>query len=202
MAGESGDAASPAGREAVRGAPPMSAAPSPPEVWLRGPVADVPAALQPVAHALLGILEELEHIVPALSREELAMRPGGAPSIGFHVRHLLGSIDRLFTYAAGRALSDAQRAALAREPSAPFPDDDGPSLLMLAGEEIARAVDLLRTTDVATLHDRRDVGRARLPSSVGGLLFHAAEHGTRHLGQIVTTSRIVRAGDDTRATGA
>jgi hypothetical protein len=36
------------------------------------------------------------------------------------------------------------------------------------------------------------VGRARLPSTVFGLLFHVAEHTQRHAGQAITTAKIVR----------
>jgi uncharacterized damage-inducible protein DinB len=163
-----------------------------PEAWLRGAVAGVPAPLQPAAHALLGVREELETLLPTLTAEQLAARPGGAASIAFHVRHLLGAVDRLFSYAAGRALSPAQQAALAREREAPLPGDDPASLVALVQQELDRAIDILRATRPDTLPEPREVGRARLPSTVGGLLFHAAEHSTRHLGQIVTTARIVR----------
>ena len=164
-----------------------------PEVWLRGPVSGVPPALQPVAHALLGVREELESLLPGLTTTQLAARPGGAGSIGFHVRHLLGAVDRLFTYAAGGQLSPAQQAALREEREAPLPGDDAASLVALAARELDRAIEVLRATAAESLLEPREVGRARLPSTVGGLLFHAAEHSTRHLGQIVTTARVVRA---------
>ncbi|MGH8637538.1 MAG: DinB family protein, partial [Burkholderiales bacterium] len=85
------------------------------EVWLRGPIAGVPALLQPVAHSLLQCREELSAALAALTPEQIWTQPGGAASVGFHVRHAAGSLDRLFTYARGEALSPAQRAALAIE---------------------------------------------------------------------------------------
>src|ERR671917_617505 len=95
---------------------------SAPEPWLRGPVPGVPPLLQPVAHALLQAVEDIRRVVPLLSDDNLWRRPGGAASVGFHVRHAGGALDRLFTYARGEALSETQRAALARETA---PDGQG-----------------------------------------------------------------------------
>lgn len=164
------------------------------EPWLRGPVDGVPAALQPAAHALLNALADVEHIVAeGMTDGELRTRPGGAASIGFHLMHLAGAADRLTTYAAGRGLSDAQRADLARESDRATLD-----ALVVAGvlervrSTVGRVLDLLRDTDPATLTEPCGVGRAALPSTVGGLLFHAAEHTARHAGQALTTFRVVR----------
>jgi uncharacterized damage-inducible protein DinB len=164
-----------------------------PEVWLRGPVAGVPAALQPVAHALLQAEEEILRILPELDADALRARPGGAAAAGWHLRHLAGSLDRLLTYARGEPLDEAQRAALAEEqaPDAPMPD--AAALGDLARRTVARALAQLRATDPATLDDERRVGRAGHPSTVRGLLSHAAEHTARHVGQLATTAKIVRA---------
>src|SRR5919109_3147653 len=89
--------------------------PQQPEPWLRGPVPDIAPLLQPVAHALLQAVEDIRRAVTPLDHEALWARPGGAASVGFHVRHAAGALDRLFTYARGEMLSEAQRAALARE---------------------------------------------------------------------------------------
>lgn len=161
-----------------------------PEVWLRGPVAGVPAMLQPAAHALLQGQEELHRAAHALPATALWLRPGGVAPVGFHVRHAAGVIDRLLTYARGEGLSDAQRAALAAEQE---PVGDAASLLAGLDLAVARAVDAYRATDPATLGDARAVGRAGLPSTVMGLLFHIAEHVQRHAGQAGTTARIVDA---------
>jgi uncharacterized damage-inducible protein DinB len=163
----------------------------PPEVWLRGPVPDVPALLQPVAHSLLQCREELPSTVAGLTADQIWTKPSGAASTGFHLRHAAGSLDRLFTYARGEQLSADQRAAFAAEGQPDPAPDAGARLLAAFDGAVERAIEQLRNTDESTLIDARSVGRARLPSTVIGLLFHAAEHTQRHVGQAVTTSRVV-----------
>jgi uncharacterized damage-inducible protein DinB len=164
-----------------------------PEVWLRGPVPDIPALLQPVAHSLLQCREELTAKVTGLTAEEIWTQAGGAASVGFHLRHAAGSLDRLFTYARGESLSAAQHAALMAEPHPDLAPNAGPRLLAAFSETVDRALEQLRGTDNATLLEARAVGRARLPTTVIGLLFHAAEHTQRHAGQIVMTVKILGA---------
>jgi hypothetical protein len=162
-----------------------------PEVWLRGPVPDVGPGVQPVAHALLQAREDVCRILPGTTREQLWTAPGDAASVGFHLLHLAGSLDRLFTYARGHGLSPEQLDDLARENEGshrPGPDD----LMDRVIRTIDAAMDQLRTTPDELLDHPRHVGRARLPSTVRGLLFHAAEHTARHVGQAITTLRIVR----------
>ncbi len=166
------------------------ATPAPPEFWLRGPIEGVPPALMPAAHALLQTLEDVERATADLSQEQLWVSPGGASTIGFHLMHLSGSTDRLLTYARGETLSDAQKAA-ARAESNPPPADLA-SLLADLRRSFEAAMAQLRATPPASLLDARAVGRAGLPTTVLGLLFHAAEHSQRHAGQVVTTARIVR----------
>lgn len=161
------------------------------EVWLRGPIEGVPALLQPVAHSLLQCREELSSALATLSPEQIWTQPGGAASIGFHVRHAAGSLDRLFTYARGEALSTAQRAALAIETQPDLAPNAGARLVAALDEAVARALEQLRATTERTLLDSRGVGRAQLPSTVLGLLFHAAEHMQRHAGQVATTVKML-----------
>jgi uncharacterized damage-inducible protein DinB len=160
-----------------------------PEVWLRGPIDGVPASLQPVAHSLLQSREEVTALLSGLSTERIWHIHNGAASVGFHVRHAMGSLDRLFTYARGTTLSDAQRHVLAQE-SEPDPDLAAEDLQAAFAAAVERSLDQLRSTDAATLTDVRRVGRARLPSTVLGLLFHAAEHTQRHVGQAITTRKL------------
>jgi uncharacterized damage-inducible protein DinB len=155
-------------------------------------VAGFPSELMPVVHCLLQIREELERVVQPLSFQELWTKPGGGTPVGFHVKHLAGSLDRLLTYARGENLNDAQRVALDAEERSGSADDQPAALLRAACEAIDSALNQLRTTLVETLDEPRRVGRAGLPSTVRGLLFHAAEHAQRHAGQIVSTARIVR----------
>jgi uncharacterized damage-inducible protein DinB len=162
------------------------------EVWLRGPVPDIPRLLQPVAHSLLQCREELTATLNGLTPEQIWERPNGVASIGFHARHAAGSLDRLFTYARGERLSSTQQAALAAEAN-PDPTPNAATTLVAAfAEAVDRALEQLRTTSETTLPDARGVGRAQLPSTVLGLLFHAAEHAQRHVGQLVTTAKLVR----------
>jgi uncharacterized damage-inducible protein DinB len=161
-----------------------------PEYWMRGITVDgISAALQPVAHALLQAAEDLDAAAAGLSADELWMRPGGAASAGYHLRHLAGSLDRLTTYARGEALTDAQLAALRGEQEPGAPADE---LLAHVRATIDRALDQLRATPDAAIDEPRGVGRARLPSTVRGLLYHAGEHTSRHTGQVITTAKIVR----------
>lgn len=165
----------------------------PPEVWLRGPVPGVPALLQPVAHGLLQCREELHLHVGPLGADDIWVKPSEAASVGFHVRHAGGSLDRLFTYAREEALSAAQHSFLAGE-GEPDPAPGAALRLLSAFEAVVdSALNQLRATREATLLDRRGVGRAQLPSTVLGLLFHAAEHTQRHVGQVVTTVRLLPA---------
>jgi hypothetical protein len=164
-----------------------------PEVWMRGPVPDVPPLLQPAAHSLLQSLEEVRAVVSPLAAGQLWARPGGAPSVGFHVRHAAGSLDRLLTYARGEALSEEQRAWLAAEGEPGSPPESAAVLVAAFERQVGRALDQIRRTDESTLLEPRGVGRLQLPSTVLGLLFHAAEHTQRHAGQIVTTAKIARA---------
>ncbi len=166
--------------------------PSLPEVWLRGPVPDVPTPLQPSAHALLQARDDLERATTELAPEAIWARPLGVASVGFHVRHAGGSIDRLFTYARGEPLNDAQLSALAAEREPGDPAAAAGALVAALDAIVQRALMQLRATDPASLAEPRFVGRARRPSTVGGLLFHAAEHAQRHAGQAITTARIVR----------
>lgn len=160
-----------------------------PEVWLRGQIPDVPALLQPVAHGLIQCREELTARVTGLTPDQIWAKPFGAASVGFHARHAAGSLDRLFTYARGEPLSSAQRAALAAEEHPDFASNIDRQLVAAFDDAVERALAQLRATSETTLLDARGVGRAQLPSTVLGLLFHAAEHTQRHVGQLVTTAK-------------
>jgi uncharacterized damage-inducible protein DinB len=163
-----------------------------PEPWLRGAVAGVPGTLQPVAHALIAAGEDVTAAIADLTPAQLWLSPGGAASIGFHLMHLAGSTDRLFSYARGESLSDQQKAALAAEKTPPDPRPGADALLREWKGAADRAMRQISGTSEADLSTPRAIGRAQLPSTTLGLLFHAAEHATRHAGQIITTARIIR----------
>jgi uncharacterized damage-inducible protein DinB len=160
-----------------------------PEVWLRGPLPDIPPLLQPVAHALLQAREEVVAEMAGFPEERLWERPGGVASVGFHLQHLAGVLDRLFTYAREKGLDDAQSRKLAAE-GTPEPGAGSRELTRAFERQVDRALEQLRTTDEARLTEYRPVGRAQLPSTVLGLLVHAAEHTQRHVGQLLVTVRV------------
>src|SRR5256885_13766010 len=158
------------------------------EWWQRGPIDGVPAALQPVAHILSQVRESVTELVANLTEPEWNARPAGVASAAFHVRHITGVIDRLFTYARGEALSAEQFAALRAEGEA-LTTADIPRVLDALGARGGAALAQLRTVDPAALRDFRGVGRANLPSTVIGCLVHGAEHAMRHVGQLSVTTR-------------
>jgi hypothetical protein len=160
-------------------------------VWLHGPIEGIPDLLQPVAHALIEAAQEVRTLLVSLTSEQMWMRPYGAASVGFHVRHSMGSLDRLLTYARGESLSEAQLATLASEKTMDSRIGGPMQLSADFDDAVDRALEQLRSTSTDAVLDRRDVGRAKLPSNVLGLLAHAADHTYRHVGQAVTTAKIV-----------
>jgi uncharacterized damage-inducible protein DinB len=158
------------------------------EVWQRGPVPGFDPYLMPVVHSLMQVQEDVDGLASRIAPGHLWTRPGGAASVGFHLRHIAGSTDRLLTYARGEALTAEQIVAARREA------DDTPSLGVIITEvraALGRALEQIRATPRESLLSERKVGRAGLPSTTLGLLFHAAEHATRHAGQAVTTAKIL-----------
>jgi len=166
--------------------------PSRTEAWQRGPVPAISDQLQPVAHALIGAAEDASEAIAGLTASQVWLSPGGAASIGFHLTHLAGSTDRLFTYARGGGLSDVQKAALAAERTLPDPRPQAADLVGAWQETVERCLRQLAETQDHQLGEPRGVGRMAVPSNVRGLLFHAAEHATRHVGQIITTAKIIK----------
>ncbi len=162
------------------------------ESWQRGPVAGVPSGLQPVAHILLQVRESVHELTEGLTEAQWNARPAGVASAAFHVRHIPGVVDRLFTYARGEPLREDHFAALRLEGTA-LEVEDAPSALQALDARIDSAVAELRTIDPAILGDWRGVGRAQLPSTVVGCLVHGAEHAMRHVGALSVTVRVVRA---------
>jgi uncharacterized damage-inducible protein DinB len=160
-----------------------------PEVWLRGPIENIPALLQPVAHAILQARAEVSELMKTFPQEKLWDKPANVASAGFHLLHLSGVLDRLFTYAKGNVLSEEQLVALKQETQPHNVTVE--QLVKNFNEQVDKAIAQLSETPENTLLDKRGVGRAQLPSNVLGLLFHAAEHTMRHTGQLLVTVRIL-----------
>jgi uncharacterized damage-inducible protein DinB len=137
--------------------------------------------------------EEIEKFMAGFPEELLWTRPGGVASVGFHLQHLSGVLDRLFTYARGEQLEPSQVKALESEGQA-VPGLDSGQLVAAFRHRVDRMIAELRGIDEGTLLQQRSVGRAKLPSTVLGLLVHSAEHVQRHVGQLLVTVRVQRAG--------
>ena len=159
--------------------------------WLRGPVDGIIPLLQPVAHALIDAEEDVTKALAAVNAEQLRRRPGSAAPMAFHVRHAMGSLDRLLTYARGDSLSEFQLATLAAEKPMDVSGSTPEQLSREFPAAISAAMSQLRATRESDLLVPREVGRAKLPSNTLGLLVHAAEHTARHVGQVMTTAKIV-----------
>jgi uncharacterized damage-inducible protein DinB len=162
------------------------------EWWQRGPIDGVPAELQPVAHILLQVRESVHELVEPLTVAQWNARPAGVASAAFHVRHMTGVIDRLFTYARGSGLNEEQFTQLKGE-GAELEASEILPLREALDARVEAAISELRAVPPSTLGDFRAVGRAMLPSTVIGCLVHGAEHAMRHVGQLSVTVRVVRA---------
>ena len=163
------------------------------EWWQRGPIEGVPSVLQPVAHILLQVRESVHELVEGLTEAQWNARPAGVASAAFHVRHIAGVVDRLFTYARGTSLNAEQLAALRVERAPHVASSEVGAVLRALDSRIDAALAELRATDPTILSDFRGVGRAQLPSTVIGCLEHGDEHSMRHVGQLSETVPVVRA---------
>jgi uncharacterized damage-inducible protein DinB len=161
-----------------------------PEPWLRGTLTEVSAVQRAVLHALVLAQEDLEIWCGGFSDAELNARPAGLAPIAFHLRHIARSLDRLLTYAEGRQLDSGQIAAMKTEMD---PGAVHKELFAELASALAVSAKRIRATNPASLDDPRTVGRKQLPTSVGGLLVHVADHTQRHVGQAVTTAKVVTA---------
>jgi uncharacterized damage-inducible protein DinB len=163
---------------------------SQPEPWLRGTHSETPAVPRAVLHAIELAQEDLTSWCGELSEQELMATPSGLPSIAFHLRHIARSLDRLLTYAEGRQLNERQLLALTSEMNPQALRDEIFSELSAAFTESPARI-LKLSAQLATLNEPRTVGRKSLPTTVAGLLVHIADHTQRHVGQIITTAKIL-----------
>ena len=161
-----------------------------PEPWLRGSLTDVPPVQRAVLHALELAKQDLERWSSDLSEEELHARPGGIAPVAFHLKHIVGSTDRLLTYAEGKMLTAEQISFMKAEL-------DGASSRAALFDQLARHWEAsairVRSFSPAHLSEPRTVGRQQMPTTLAGLLVHVADHTMRHVGQAVTTAKIVKA---------
>jgi uncharacterized damage-inducible protein DinB len=161
-----------------------------PEPWLRGTLAEVPAVPRAVLHALEMAKEDVERWCGGLTDEELNARPSGIAPVAFHVRHIARSLDRLLTYAEGNPLTAEQLAALKTELD---PDATKNQMFAELASALEKSATRVRAFNPSELELARGIGKKQLPTSLGGLLVHVADHTQRHVGQAITTAKIVLA---------
>ena len=159
------------------------------EPWLRGPIEGISPLLSPLLAAFQHAREDLARYTEGLTAEQIWKAPAGSGSVGFHLRHIAGSTDRLMTYLEGRELTEGQMAALHSEKE---PGASREELLQAMDRSFREAETVIRSIDTATLEETRWVGRKRLPTTVIGLLTHIAEHTQRHVGQAIVMAKVVR----------
>ena len=161
-----------------------------PEVWLRGMLPQYSPGLQPVAHAILQAQEEINILMMDFPTELLWENLAGMASPAFHLQHIAGVMDRMSTYAKAERLSSEQFDYLKAEGERNS-QLTTQELVKQLDQQISKFLEVLSQTDPATITEYRGVGRAQLPSTVGGILFHAAEHTQRHFGQLLVTCKVL-----------
>jgi len=160
------------------------------EPWLRATRTETPAVVRAVLHAIDLALENIEEATEGLTVEQIRAHPFGVASIGFHLRHLTGALDHSLTYASGSALSEEQFGALAQEMTGQGESRD--LLLSQLRASASRAEERLLKLVKADFEEPRTIGRRKLPTTLGGIIVHIADHTQRHVGQVVTTAKILR----------
>ena len=163
----------------------------PAEPWLSGPLPGVGTFVAPLLYSFQMAREDLVRYSAGLTTEQIWATPHGFGSVGFHLRHIAGSTDRLMTYVSGSQLSSAQMAALKTEKE---PGATREELLARIDQAFESAEAVARALDPARLADPRGVGRKQLPTTVIGLLVHIAEHTQRHVGQAISAAKLAKAG--------
>ena len=174
--------------DANQPAAPMAVTRSLPEPWLRGTLTEIPAVPRAVLHALELAGEDLQKWCGALTDTELNARPADLPSVAFHLRHIARSLDRLLTYAEGQALTQEQLTDLKNEVQ---PDASRDALFAELTKALTRSAERIRSLAQLDLGQLRTVGKKALPTTLGGLLVHVADHTQRHVGQAITTAKII-----------
>ena len=171
--------------------PPDRPTATPPEPWLRGALLDVDALLAPALRSFEQVREDLARWTAGVGDAQMWLAPPGLAPLGFHLRHIAGSLDRLTTYLEGGSLSPAQLADLAAETA---PHGGRAELLAAVDRALCRADAAIRALDPARLREPRTVGRQTLPTTAIGLVVHLAEHTQRHLGQAILTAKLALRG--------
>jgi hypothetical protein len=163
--------------------------PGPVEPWLRGPLKGVHPLVAPTVHAYMQALEDLARWTDGLSDAQIWSRPHGLAPVGFQLRHIAGSVERLTTYLRGEQLTSGQLEASRREME---PGPGRTELLEMITRSLQDSERVIRSLDPSTLTDARAVGRKQLSTTVAGLVVHLAEHTQRHVGELIVTTKLAR----------
>ncbi len=155
-----------------------------------GPIEGVPPLVQPLLFSFQQVREDLEKWTAGLSAGQMWAAPFDLGPVGFHVRHIGGSVERLMVYLQGGQLSEAQLADLKSEKT---PGASREDLLAQLDAHLREAEQAARGIDPASWTEPRYIGRKQLPTTVGGLVAHIAEHAQRHVGAAIVTAKVVRA---------
>jgi uncharacterized damage-inducible protein DinB len=159
-----------------------------PEPWLRGPKEGVHPSVAPVFFSFAMVREDLAKYTDGVSDEAVWRNIDGS-SLGFHLRHLAGTVNRLTTYLSGQQLSLEQLDVLKREAE---PEGTLRDLLTQVDDRLTDSEKQLLKLNPETLYDHRSVGRRALPTTVMGLIVHLCEHTQRHLGQAITLAKMLK----------
>ena len=159
------------------------------EPWLRGPLKAVDPLVAPTLYAYAQAREDLAHWTEGLSDAQIWARPHGLAPLGFQLRHIAGSVERLTAYLQGLPLTYQQVEAIQHEMD---PGASREDLLRAVNDSLDRSESVIRALDSAALREKREVGRQKLPTTVVGLIVHLAEHTQRHVGEAIITAKLAR----------
>jgi uncharacterized damage-inducible protein DinB len=159
-----------------------------PEPWLRGTHGELDAIVRQFVHSMEQVEEDSGHWCAGLSDAELNARPMDLPPVAFHLRHMVRSLDRLLSYAEGTQLDATQLTGLKSEMDAGATTAD---VLRELRSGVAEAKQRAKAFNPDQYNEDRGIGRKMLPTSIGSILVHCAEHTQRHLGQAITTAKVL-----------
>jgi uncharacterized damage-inducible protein DinB len=160
------------------------------EPWLQGTFTDLPVIQRALLHSLQMAQEDATKWCGGLDDREIHARPFALPSVAFQLRHIARSLDRFCCYAEGVPLNEQQLAVLASEM-----ENHGTRESIFSELEASLGTTRQRLEVIVRqpLDTPIAIGRKHLPTTLAGLLVHAAEHTQRHVGQAITTAKVILA---------
>jgi hypothetical protein len=160
-----------------------------PEAWMRGIVADVDPVIGHLIRATEQILEDTAAAIADLTPAQIWAKPHGMTSVGFHVKHLAGSTERLSAYLAGGQLTPEQLAAIDTEGAGA---ETAAELLAFVDLTLERYRELVRSLSPKDFGAIREIGRKRYQTTTISVAIHTVEHAQRHVGGMIAAAKLVR----------